>query len=485
MIRLFLIVLLGGIGSLRSADIKTLTPKAEDGDAEAQYQLAEAYHVALDTRQDFGAALKWAQKAADAGHPMAQYRLASMLLLGEGTKPDLQKSEALFKQCLVGLTKLAEEKNPDACNKLGVLYARGVAVERDPGRSIDLFRIGADAGLVQAFENMGTAYLTGSGVEKNPTEAGKWIEKAAKTGFGSAQLQIGIMNLRAQGRRQDIPAGMDWIRKATECNQTRYAERAKQLLEKLDLFPPQPGPDIDALIKKAGDGDVPTQIQLAVRYKKGDGVRQDANESILWLTEAAYQADGRACLLLGAEFGNQPENAGKKQASVFWRLGAWLGQVNCQGNYAIMCAKGDGIDKDFEQSYHWMLVAGRAVEDPRIRANFDKLRDEITKELDADLILEGLSRARDHQKVAPKTDADRRLIAHAYFGDGEAQLKHGQALAELFPVRALVWMRLAEKQKVDGASKAANALADELDESKLKVVAARVADFEPLKRLRD
>ena len=485
MLRALIFGLVAGWTSLQAADLKALEAKAEAGDFAAQYQLAELHHTALETQQDFAKTLKWAQSASNGGHAMAQYRLASMYLLGEGVERDVAKSQALFKQALPGLQKLAEEKNADASNKLGVLYARGVLVEKDPERAVELFRVGTDAGLAKAFDNMGSAYLMGAGVERDPTEAGKWLEKAAEAGMGSAQLQLGIMNLRAQGRRQDIPGGMKWIRKASECNQAAYARRATMLLEKLELFPPQAGPDMDALIKKAGSGDVDAQLNMAKRYQTGDGVRQDKPEAVSWLTEAAYQANTQACLVLGGMMTNHPDADRKKSASAYWRLGAWLGQVNCQANYAIMCAKGDGVRKDFEQAYHWMLVAGRSANNPQIQATFSRLQDEITKELDADLILEGLGRARDFAKVSPKNEAERRRIARAFFGDGESQLQLGKALADLFPVRALIWLQLAEQQEVDGAAKAAKELAAKLNADQTAKAAQWAKDFSLLKRLRD
>jgi uncharacterized protein len=59
--------------------------RAEQGDANAQYDLAERYHDGLGVQRDHQLALAWFQRAAQQGHPRAQTNLGLMLFLGRGT----------------------------------------------------------------------------------------------------------------------------------------------------------------------------------------------------------------------------------------------------------------------------------------------------------------------------------------------------------------------------------------------------------------
>ena len=80
--RIFLLLVLLTVG-LSAADLTVLLQKAEKGDVEAQYQLAEIYAEAIGVEQDYDKSYHWAKKAADQGNPKAQYRLASIIYTGE------------------------------------------------------------------------------------------------------------------------------------------------------------------------------------------------------------------------------------------------------------------------------------------------------------------------------------------------------------------------------------------------------------------
>src|SRR3954466_7033371 len=56
-------------------------PLAEKGDADAQFNLAQAYRFGRGVAINLGAAQAWYERAADKGHVMAQYILGRMLFL--------------------------------------------------------------------------------------------------------------------------------------------------------------------------------------------------------------------------------------------------------------------------------------------------------------------------------------------------------------------------------------------------------------------
>lgn len=66
---------------------------AENGDAEAQYQLGERYRLGDDTRKNDSLAAEWYTKAAEQGHTYAQYRLASYFYDGIGMPKDKRQAK--------------------------------------------------------------------------------------------------------------------------------------------------------------------------------------------------------------------------------------------------------------------------------------------------------------------------------------------------------------------------------------------------------
>jgi TPR repeat protein len=62
--------------------------RAEQGDPDAQYDLAERYHDGLGVSQNHQQAFLWFQRAAQQGHARAQTNLGLLLFLGRGTPPN-------------------------------------------------------------------------------------------------------------------------------------------------------------------------------------------------------------------------------------------------------------------------------------------------------------------------------------------------------------------------------------------------------------
>jgi TPR repeat protein len=71
----------------------------------------------------------------------------------------------------------------------------------------------AKRGDAQAELEMGLRYAQGDGLIKNPKEAAQWFAKAARQGSGEAQYQLGLALLDGQGVVQDFRAAFAWIEK--------------------------------------------------------------------------------------------------------------------------------------------------------------------------------------------------------------------------------------------------------------------------------
>jgi TPR repeat protein len=80
-----------------SIPVSDLLPRAERGDASAQFVLAEEYHRGeyncgrgeiAGVPQDFKEARRWYTMAANQGNADAAFALATMYINGEGVEPD-------------------------------------------------------------------------------------------------------------------------------------------------------------------------------------------------------------------------------------------------------------------------------------------------------------------------------------------------------------------------------------------------------------
>lgn len=130
--------------------IAHLLPRAESGDANAQYQLAKAYSQGFCDAPPVAKwdkeAGRWFTKAAQQGHAAAQFELGTCYDTGRcGVRVD-------FSQAMAWFQKAADLGNANAQFALGQAYWFGIR-----------------------------------GVAKNPGKAKHWLEQAVRGGHPSAQ----------------------------------------------------------------------------------------------------------------------------------------------------------------------------------------------------------------------------------------------------------------------------------------------------------
>lgn len=119
---------------------------ADQGDAEAQHNLAILYRQGKGVMQDSKLAAEWFRKAADQDLSSAQYYLGHMYDVGDG----VEKSPEL---AVKWYQKAAQQGNPMAQTNLGVAYIAGEGVKQDIILAYVWFSLAASQGLTTALEN--------------------------------------------------------------------------------------------------------------------------------------------------------------------------------------------------------------------------------------------------------------------------------------------------------------------------------------------
>lgn len=122
---------------------------ALDGNAEAQYMLAECYELGEGVEEDENESVRWLRKAAEQGYAKAQMRLGVYYSIKEENK---EKSESLFKKAFPNLRKDAERGDAEAQYMLAISYLEGIGTEKDKKEGMKLLRKVADQGYVAAKE---------------------------------------------------------------------------------------------------------------------------------------------------------------------------------------------------------------------------------------------------------------------------------------------------------------------------------------------
>lgn len=163
--------------------IEALIQTAEQGDAEAQFQLGICFDYGCDGQQDLVAAATWYKRAAEQGHANAQNSLGSLLLAGEGVTQN-------YAEALDWFQAAADDGLPQGIHNLAYMYDLGLGVPEDNVKAVQLHPEAAEAGHVEARYNIGLMHVFGTGVKKDYETAYMWLDLARFYTQHSENMQL-------------------------------------------------------------------------------------------------------------------------------------------------------------------------------------------------------------------------------------------------------------------------------------------------------
>jgi len=198
---------------------------ADQGHAEAQFRLAQAYETGEGVKQgkNLAEAMKWYQKAADQGYAPAQFRIASAYETGNGVKKDLSEAVKWYK-------KAADQGNAEAQYKLAQAYEIGDGFPKDLAEALNWYRKAAEGGHAEAQYYLGYCFEYGRGISQNFTDAVNWYRKAAEQGHPGAQYKFALALETGSGVTKNLSSAVDWYRKAADQGHSE----AKAALDRID-----------------------------------------------------------------------------------------------------------------------------------------------------------------------------------------------------------------------------------------------------------
>ncbi len=227
---------------------------AEQGDAQAQWNLGAMYYYGQDITQDYMQAFYWYEKAAEQGHASAQYNIGVMYDNGQGVGQDYAEALKWYKLA-------AAQGHAEAQYFIGDMYGDGQGVGQDDAEALRWYKLAAAQGKADAQHNIGAMYDNGQGVGQNYAEALKWYTLAAAQGYACAQYNIGFMYDMGHGVVQDDAEALKWYKLA------------------------------------AAQGFELAQLNIGFMYAKGRGVVQDYVRAHMWFNLVAVGGDADAVKL--------------------------------------------------------------------------------------------------------------------------------------------------------------------------------------------
>lgn len=310
-----------------------LKDAAFKGNDHAQFALAELYEKGYRNAEgtevispDHQRAVDMYYLAAANDYGPAQYRLAELMVrekpdnisvaakkdrhllikqLYQGAKQDgvkeaelplaffkaMEQDKAKQAEAFAAAKQEADKGNRHAALLLGLMYDRGIAVERNSGEALFWYQKGA-LNPVSAFI-LGTYYSQGQGVTQDEAKGKVLLQKAADASFSYANLNLAVLNKKQNESFVD------------ELNTARRLGNATAGLLLADYYLSAAGDDEQ--MRQARDiyqyfaekGDKNAQLKLAFMYEEGLGGNTDGKHAEAWYLKAAEQNQPLAQYLLG------------------------------------------------------------------------------------------------------------------------------------------------------------------------------------------
>jgi TPR repeat protein len=136
--------------------------------------------------------------AANQGYANAQYNLSCVYHTGEGITKDLEKEVRWTR-------KAADQGHAIAQSNLGVKYGTGLGVSQDLKEAARWTRKAAEQGDANAQFNLGLKYCLAEGVAQDFEKAVRWFQKAADKGDAKAQEALARIGAISTGARAILP----------------------------------------------------------------------------------------------------------------------------------------------------------------------------------------------------------------------------------------------------------------------------------------
>jgi TPR repeat protein len=171
-------------------DIQALEVKAFEGVPEAQHDLAALYTAGqAGVSTNYERAAFWFTQAADQGIANAAYNLGVLNQQGLGRDPDMQRALDWYRRA-------AQNGHPEALYNLGIAYIEGVGTRYNPNMAAAFFKQAAFAGIVEAAYNLGLILENGLLGETRIEDSLIWYRAASENGSAEAAEAFRILTNR-------------------------------------------------------------------------------------------------------------------------------------------------------------------------------------------------------------------------------------------------------------------------------------------------
>lgn len=247
-------------GCIIQDPFRGLKAKANSGDPQAVFKLADALSKTKEPVSDVRRAFHLYCKAAEAGHKESKDLVMKSLAGG-------WSSETNAPVIWQWLREEAEGGNAEACYLLGMLYSIDKDFGIDPKASVPWFKKASDKGHQEAMFTLAMFNYNGELVPTNKTESVRLLSMIDPKSMPRAAEVLGIMTLNGDGVPVDVPKGVSLLETAALNGRAYSAGFLGTLYERDGLVSRDAKKSLDWFLKAAEMGDAYGQAKAGLMLR--------------------------------------------------------------------------------------------------------------------------------------------------------------------------------------------------------------------------
>ena len=321
---------------------------ADQGDSDAQLELAERYAKGNGVARDARACLRWYRTAAEGGCAEAQCEMGVRYATGDGVAKNLAGSAEWFQ-------KAAEQGWAPAQDQLGrcLFYGSGVTSDCDAG--IEWVQKAISQGYQNGWHSLEAFYRDG----EIP------IEAAAAMGVKIAQVDMGLRYAQGIDAPRDIDKALEWMRKGSRMTKDSYIffDLGVRFADgnRVSVNHEQ---SAECFRRAVELGDLSSMNRLALCFAEGKGVAKDIKKAAELFRNAASEStdmsNAEALYQIGGRFA-EGNGVSKSDADAFqfYLEAAEQGHPKAQNDLAVFYLYGKGVAKSESQAIRWFRAAAK------------------------------------------------------------------------------------------------------------------------------
>jgi len=142
------------------------------------------------SEKNYDAAFPLYKKAAEQGNPEACFKMGLMHYCCQSSFVKIDVDRLYYKEAVKWFQRAAEKGHPESFMWLGMSYQYGNGVPKDDKKAMYYYTKSAEKGFAGGQYFLGRCYEEGLGTKKNLKKAICWYERAAKQGYKSAKKKL-------------------------------------------------------------------------------------------------------------------------------------------------------------------------------------------------------------------------------------------------------------------------------------------------------